>query len=215
VPGAAGDVAAAAAGAGEDGRGDSGDSGEGADTPYALWARRLDRVARASGSIVAWFIVPMVLSLCWEVVARYVFNRPTIWAYDMTFMLYGSFFMLGAAYTLQRKGHVRTDSFYGAWPPRRQALVDLVCYLVMFFPFVAVFAFVGWGYFVKAWAGNETFVSSSWQPLTWPFKLAMPVAGALLLVQGVSECLKCLHTLQTGRWPDARHAGAVAATASA
>ncbi|MBK9133017.1 MAG: TRAP transporter small permease subunit [Betaproteobacteria bacterium] len=172
------------------------------DTAYARGARRLDRVALASGSAVAWLIAPMVLSLCYEVVARYLFNAPTIWAYDMTFMLYGTFFMLGAAYTLQRKGHVRTDSLYAAWKPRRQALVDLGGYLVMFFPFVAVFAFVGWGYFVKAWSTNETFVSSAWQPITWPFKLAMPVAGVLLLLQGTSECLKCLHTLKTGRWPD-------------
>jgi TRAP-type mannitol/chloroaromatic compound transport system permease small subunit len=172
------------------------------DTAPARWARRLDRVALASGSVVAWLIAPMVLSLCYEVVARYLFNAPTLWAYDMTFMLYGSFFMLGAAYTLQRKGHVRTDSLYAAWKPRRQATVDLVAYVVMFFPFVAVFAFVGWGYFVKAWVTNETFVSSAWQPITWPFKLAMPVAGVLLMLQGVSECLKCLHTLKTGQWPD-------------
>jgi len=172
------------------------------DSDLARWARHLDRVALASGSVVAWLIAPMVLSLCYEVVARYVFNKPTIWAYDMTFMLYGTFFMLGAAYTLQRKGHVRTDSFYAAWKPRRQAAVDLAGYLLMFFPFVAVFAFVGWGYFVKAWNTNETFVSSSWQPITWPFKLAMPVAGVLLLLQGVSESLKCLHALRTGAWPD-------------
>jgi TRAP-type mannitol/chloroaromatic compound transport system permease small subunit len=173
-----------------------------ATTAYARAALRLDAVARASGHAVAWLIAPMVLSLCYEVVARYVFNKPTIWAYDMTFMLYGSFFMLGAAYTLQRKAHVRTDSLYAAWRPRRQALVDLTCYLVMFFPFVLVFAFVGWGYFVKAWSTNETFVSSAWQPITWPFKLAMPVAGVLLMIQGVSESLKCLHTLKTGQWPD-------------
>ena len=93
----------------------------------------------------------MVLALTYEVVARYLFNAPTEWAYDMTFMLYGTFFMLGAAFTLQRKGHVRTDSFYTDWSPRRQALTDLVCYLLMFLPFVGVFVFVGWGYFVKAY----------------------------------------------------------------
>jgi TRAP-type mannitol/chloroaromatic compound transport system permease small subunit len=178
-------------------------------TPFASAARRLDRIAHWSGHAVAWLIAPMVLSLCFEVVARYVFNKPTIWAYDMTFMLYGSFFMLGAAYTLQRKGHVRTDSLYAAWKPRRQAAVDLAGYLVMFFPFVAVFALVGWGYFVKAWNTNETFVSSAWQPITWPFKLAMPVAGVLLMIQGASECLKCLHTLETGQWPDRPTSAAV------
>ena len=171
-------------------------------TRMEAWAQRLDQVARRSGQVVAWFIVPMVLSLCWEVVARYVFNAPTQWAYDMTFMLYGSFFMLGAAFTLQRKGHVRTDSFYAEWSPRRQATVDLTCYVLMFLPVAGVFLFVGWGYFVKAWVTNETFVSSAWQPITWPFKLAMPLTGALLLIQGLSECLKCLHTLRTGSWPE-------------
>ncbi len=167
-------------------------------------ALALDHVARFSGRVVAWLIVPMVLSLCYEVVARYVFNAPTQWAYDMTFMLYGTFFMLGAAFTLQRKGHVRTDSLYARWPPRRQAVVDLGGHLLMLLPFASVLLFVGWGYFVKAYVTNETFVSSSWQPITWPFKLAMPLTGLLLLIQGASECLKCVHTLKTGQWPDAR-----------
>ena len=172
------------------------------DSGLAKAAHRLDLIARGSGYLAAWFILPMVLSLTYEVVARYVFNAPTQWAYDMTFMLYGSFFMLGAAYTLQRKGHVRTDSFYTNWSPRRQAATDLVCYLVMFVPFVGLFVFTGWGYFVKAWITKETFVSSSWQPVTWPFKLSMPLAGVLLLIQGTSECLKCLHAIRTGEWPD-------------
>jgi TRAP-type mannitol/chloroaromatic compound transport system permease small subunit len=171
------------------------------DSSLARAARRLDRIAVASGYLAAWLIAPMVLSLCYEVVARYFFNAPTQWAYDMTFMLYGSFFMLGAAYTLQRKGHVRTDSFYADWSPRRQAVVDILGYLLMVVPVAGVFAFVGWGYFVKAYVTNETFVSSAWQPITWPFKLTMPVAGALLLVQTTSELLKCIHTLKTGRWP--------------
>src|SRR5215210_1211523 len=82
--------------------------------------RVLDSISVGSGKLVAWLIIPMVGSLVYEVIARYLFNAPTEWAYDMTFMLYGTFFMLGAAYTLQRKGHVRTDSLYIAWSPRRQ-----------------------------------------------------------------------------------------------
>lgn len=170
-------------------------------TPLLRISRKLDLIAIYSGRLVAWLILPMVLALSYEVVSRYVFNAPTAWAYDMTFMLYGTFFMIGAAFTLQRKGHIRTDSYYGEWSPRRQAWVDLVCYLLMFFPFAAVFAFSGWGYFVKAYTTHETFVSSPWTPLTWPFKMMMPLAGALLIVQGVSECLKCIHAIRTGRWP--------------
>jgi TRAP-type mannitol/chloroaromatic compound transport system permease small subunit len=119
----------------------------------------------------------------------------------MTFMLYGSFFMLGAAFTLQRKGHVRTDSFYAEWSPRTQAIVDLVCYGVIFLPVIYVFTVTGWGYFVKAFTTRETFVTSAWQPITWPFKLTMPLSGTLLLVQGVSECLRCAHAIRAGRWP--------------
>jgi TRAP-type mannitol/chloroaromatic compound transport system permease small subunit len=175
------------------------------DSPLARAARKIDVVAIVSGNVVAWLIVPMVLSLTWEVVSRYVFNAPTIWAYDMTFMLYGTFFMVGAAFTLQRKGHIRTDSYYGEWSPRRQAWVDLVCYVVMFLPFAGVFLFYGWGYFMKAYTTHETFVSSPWSPITWPFKLMMPLAGLLLLIQGASEMLKCLHAVRHGTWPDAAH----------
>lgn len=184
------------------------ESATAADSGLVRLAHRLDQVSIWSGRMAAWLLLPMVLSLCYEVVARYLFNAPTQWAYDMTFMLYGSFFMLGAAFTLQRKGHVRTDSLYANWSVRRQASVDLACYVLMFLPFVGVFLVIGWEYFLKAFLTNETFVSSSWQPITWPFKLSMPLAGALLLVQGVSECLKCIHTLREGRWPDAPDAPA-------
>ena len=166
-------------------------------------ARRLDRVAIVSGHVVAWLIVPMVLALTYEVVARYGFNSPTLWAYDMTFMLYGTFFMLGAAYTLQRKGHIRTDSWYGGWSVKTQAWIDIAGYLLMFMPFAAVFLWTGSGYFWKSFVTNETFVSSPWQPIAWPFKLVMPLTGLLLVIQGTSELLKSMHAARTGQWPDA------------
>lgn len=174
------------------------------DSVWTRIARRLDRIAIWSGRLACFLLVPLVLGLTWEVVARYGFNAPTQWAYDLTFMLYGTFFMLGAAFTLQRKGHVRTDMYYDRWSPRRQAAIDVVCYLVIFIPFVSVFVFTGWGYFWKAFVTGETFVSSAWQPITWPFKLSMPLAGVLLLVQAVSEILKCVHALQFGEWQDGR-----------
>lgn len=173
----------------------------------------LDPVAIWSGKITAWLIVPMVLSLAYEVAARYIFNSPTLWAYDMTFMLYGTFFMLGSAYTLQCKGHIRTDSFYGDWSPRRQGIVDVLCYLVMFMPFVAIFLWSGWGYFLKAFMTDERFVSSPWMPLAWPFKAVMPLTGLLLAIQGVSEICKSLDAAITGRWSNTKapaiHTGGV------
>ena len=153
--------------------------------------RALDTVARAAGKAVAWLILPMVLSLVWEVVARYAFNAPTVWAYDMTFMLYGTFFMLGSAWTLGEGGHIRTDSYYGRWSERTRARVDLVCYVVFFFPAMAVLTWLGWEYFLKSFGQNERIVTSPWLPVVWPFKFVMPATAVLLLVQGVSECIKC------------------------
>jgi len=168
----------------------------------ARFSKVLDQVAIWSGELVSWMIVPMVLSLTYEVVARYGFSAPTLWAYDMTFMLYGSFFMLGAAYTLQRKGHIRTDSFYGSWKPRTKGIVDTCCYIGFFFPFVYIFLITGFEYFWKAFETNEKFVSSPWMPVTWPFKLSMPLMGLLLAIQGVSELAKSIYAARYNRWPD-------------
>ncbi len=106
------------------------------------FSRKLDRITSIAGNIVGWMLIPMILSLAYEVVARYAFSAPTIWAYDMTFMLYGAFFMLGSSYTLKHKGHIRTDMFYDNWSPKKQALVDLACYLILFYPFVLIFTIV-------------------------------------------------------------------------
>ena len=145
----------------------------------------------------------MVGSLVYEVGARYVFDAPTVWAYDMTFMLYGSFFMLGSAYTLMKKGHIRTDSFYGEWSPRTQGWVDVACYLVFFFPALAIFTWTGWDFFHKSWDQSERIVTSPWMPIVYPFKFVLPLAGLLLLVQGISELIKSVHAGMTGEWPDA------------
>ncbi len=162
--------------------------------PRALLAlvRGLDAISIWSGKIVAWLIVPMVLSLVYEVVARYAFNAPTVWAYDMTFMLYGSFFMLGAAYTLQRGGHIRTDNFYGEWSKRRKGWTDAACYLVLFFPAILIFTVLSWDYFLRSLSQAERIVTSPWMPPVYPFKGTMPLAGLLLLLQGASEFLKSL-----------------------
>jgi TRAP-type mannitol/chloroaromatic compound transport system permease small subunit len=164
-------------------------------------SRKIDKATLIIGNIVGWMLIPMILSLAYEVISRYAFGKPTIWAYDMTFMLYGSFFMLGASYTLRKKGHIRTDMFYERWPPRKQAYVDLACYVLFFYPFVLIFTFTGWEYFLKAFLTNERFVSSPWMAITWPFKLVLPCTGFFLGAQGLSEVFKCLIAIKTNRWP--------------
>ena len=162
--------------------------------------RLLDAISLWSGRIVAWLIIPMVLSLVYEVTARYVFDAPTVWAYDMTFMLYGSFFMIGSAYTLQKKGHIRTDFYYAGWSPRTQGWVDAVCYLLLFFPPLIAFLVVGWDFFLKSWGQGERVVTSPWMPVVYPFKLAIPLATLLLLLQGASEFIKSVWAARKGEW---------------
>ncbi|MFO1317697.1 MAG: TRAP transporter small permease subunit [Burkholderiales bacterium] len=154
-------------------------------------AHALDAVTRFVGKAIAWLILPMVGSLVWEVVARYFFDAPTVWAYDMTFMLYGTFFMLGSAWTLQRGGHIRTDVYYGKWSHRTQARVDLACYVVLYFPALLVFFWLGAEYFWKSFQQNERIVTSPWLPIVWPFKFVIPATAALLVLQGIAECIRC------------------------
>ena len=176
-----------------------------AESPFARTVQRLDQVALWSGRIVGWIIVPMVLSLVWEVVARYFFNAPTVWAYDMTFMTYGTFFMLGAAYTLQRGGHIRTNSFYSGWSTRTQGLVDTICYLVFFFPPLLIFLWVTWDYFIVSYNRGERTVTSPWMPVIYPLKFVMPLTCALLLIQGTAELLRSIEAARTGKWIPRRH----------
>ena len=154
-------------------------------------AGAIDALTRFFGKAIAWLVLPMVLSLVWEVVARYFFSAPTVWAYDMTFMLYGTFFMLGSAWTLQRGGHIRTDVYYAKWSKRTQARIDIACYLVLFFPAMVVLGWLCWEYFWKSFQQNERIVTSPWMPIVWPFKFTMPLAAALLVLQGVAECIRC------------------------
>jgi len=166
--------------------------------------RAIDTVSAWSGRIVGWLILPLIFVMTFEVVSRYV-ATPTQWAYDLSYMIYGALFMLGAAYTLYRGAHIRTDFLYQKWSVRTQATVDAICYLFLFFPGIAVFLWLGTEFAWTSWLRNERTVGSSWMPVIYPLKAVIPVAAALLLLQGVSEFLKCVYALRTGRWLAERH----------
>lgn len=167
---------------------------------YLSVIHALDRISLWSGRVVAWLIVPMVASLVYEVVARYLFNAPTVWAYDMTYMLYGAFFMLGAAYTLFKGSHIRTDTFYGRWSPRVQGIVDSVCYLVIFFPPVIALLYLSVPFFWTAWLRGERVVSSPWMPVIYPLKGVITAACILLILQGIAELLRSLWAARHNHW---------------
>lgn len=174
--------------------------GDKAQSGLARLIHLIDRVALASGWLVSWLILPMVMALVYEVVARYFFNAPTIWAYDVTFITYGTFFMLGSAYCLQRSGHIRTDSYYANWSPQRQGLTDFICYILFFFPPLIVFLDVTFDYFWVSLGRDERSVTSPWLPRIWPLKGVMPLTCILLMIQGLAEVLRSYHAWKHGVW---------------
>lgn len=174
------------------------------ENPPPLWllytVTIIDKVVGEwSGKLFAWLVLPMTLGLAYEVFARYMFNAPTIWAYDVTYMLYGSHFMLGAAYALYRGQHIRTDIFYEKFTTRWKGIVDASLYLLLFFPGLIFFMFAGWDEALHAWDIRERSDASPWRPIVYPFKTVVPVAAVLLLIQGISEFFKSTYAAIKGR----------------
>ena len=161
--------------------------------------RAIDRFAELSGVVFAWLMLPLVAAVVIEVVARYAFDSPTLWSFDVTYMLYGAMFMLGAAYALRVGAHIRTDFFWERWSLRTRGVIDTVAYVVFFFPGIALFFWVGWGEAWYAYGIGETSEQTPWRPLLWPLKATIPLAAALLLLQGLSELAKSLYAAVTGR----------------
>lgn len=160
--------------------------------------RALDAVAEWSGQLFCWLIIPLMAAMVYEVIARYFFHAATIWSYDIAYMVYGSHFMLGAAYTLLRGGHIRTDIFYMNWSPRTKGIVDASLYLFLFFPGMVLFFWMGLQEALHSWDIREVSDASPWRPILYPFKMVIPVSAALLILQGTSEFLKSLHAARTG-----------------
>jgi len=160
--------------------------------------RTIDRFTDFTGTLVALLSIPLVLSITYEVVARYVFDAPTTWAYEVTYQLYGTLFMLGAAYALHKGAHIRTDFFWEKFSPRAKGIIDSVSYAVFFFPAFVTLLVISANEAHYAWVIDEVSDQTPWRPLLWPFKTMVPIACLLLLVQGVSEFLKSFYEARTG-----------------
>lgn len=163
--------------------------------------RLIDRISTFVGQAFAWLIVVLALHVCWEVAARYLLNQPSAWAFDMQMMYYGILFMMAGAYTLAKNGHVRGDILYGFLSPRVQAGLDLILFIVFFFPGVIALVWAGWYYAAYSIAIGEHSSLMADGPPIYPFKAFIPVAGAFLLLQGVAEVLRCVLCLRHGAWP--------------
>ena len=161
----------------------------------------VDKISTFVGQAFSWLIVTLTLLISWEVFSRYVMERPHAWAFDVMIMMYGTLFMMAGAYTLSKNGHVRGDVLYGFFPPRLQAGLDLVLYIAFFVPGVIALVWAGYRYAGESWAINEHSNITADGPPIYPFKTVIPVAGAVLLLQGVVEIIRCAICLREGEWP--------------
>ncbi len=152
--------------------------------------RYCEKSTKSIGWISAWFILPLVLSLCYEVFARYVIGRPTIWSYEVSYMLMAAIFLLGAAYTLSEGGHIRIDFLYLKFSPRRQAIVDIIGYLIIFLPVIFIIAYSSVKQAIYSYKISEVSDISPWRPVMWPFRASIALGFVLLTIQGIVEIMK-------------------------
>lgn len=161
----------------------------------------VDKLSTWVGHAFAWCIIAMTFGVSYEVFVRYILASPTTWAFDLSYMMYGTLFMMGGAYTLARDAHVRGDIFYRLWPKRVQATVELILYVVFFFPGVIALVISGWKFAHKSYRWLEVSSMSPSNIPIWQFKFVIPAAGLLLLIQGLAQVCRCIICLRTGEWP--------------
>jgi TRAP-type mannitol/chloroaromatic compound transport system permease small subunit len=161
----------------------------------------IDKISTWIGQFFSWLIVGLTLMISWEVFSRYALDNPHPWAFDVMSMMYGTLFMMAGAYTLSKNGHVRGDVLYGFFPPRLQAWLDLILYLLFFIPGVFALAWAGYGFAADSWAISEHSNVTANGPPVYPFKTILPIAGAFLFAQGLVEIVRCIVCIKQGEWP--------------
>jgi len=165
----------------------------------------IDQLSRSVGHAFAWCIIILTFGTSYEVFMRYVLNDPTACAFDLSYLMYGALFFMGGAYTLSRDAHVRGDVFYRLWAPRTQAWLEVVLYILFFFPGVVSLMIAGGPYAYDSFRIREASVNSPIGVPVWPLKMLLPVAGLLLTLQGIAEILRCVLCIRNGRWPQRLH----------
>ena len=165
----------------------------------------IDQLSKTIGHIFSWCIIMLMLGTTWEVFVRYAMDDPTSWAFDWSYIMYGGLFYMAGAYTLSRGGHVRADMFSRLLPVRTQAGIELVLYIVFFFPGVLSLVYSGWSYGNDAMRIREMSINSPVGIPIWQIKMLIPVGGALVALQGVAEVLRCIVCLRDGDWAPRLH----------
>lgn len=155
----------------------------------------VERLTGVVGLVIAWVVFPLILASVYEVVARYVFNAPTIWAFELGYMAMGVHALMGAAFTLRERAHIRIDVVYSHFPDKLKAVIDTLGYAVLFLPVVGWVSFGLWEYWVEAYVNGEHSGQSAWNPIIWPFRLTFFIGFLLLALQELAELIKCMRFL--------------------
>ncbi len=159
----------------------------------------LDRISGTAGAIAAWLVIPLIAASCYEVFSRYVLGAPTFWAFEAGYMVMGAHFLIGLAYTLRQREHVRVDFLYAAVSPSKRALIDAFTYVVLVLPVAGWLTAGLWGKVQSAYESQERTGMSAFNPVIWPFRLIMCTAFALLFLQALAELLRCYEVLRKPR----------------
>src|SRR6266446_6387512 len=165
----------------------------------------IDGISTWVGKAAAWLIIGLMTVVCVEVFKRYILNAPTAWIFDLDNMLYGTLFMLCGAYTLAQNAHVRGDFLYSSMRPRTQAGLDIALYVIFFFPGIAALIYAGYDYAAISWRIAEHSNVTAEGPPVYQFKTVIPIAGVLVMLQGIAELVRCVVCLKTGEWPSRLH----------
>jgi len=162
----------------------------------------VDSISTWCGKASSWLIILLTVGVCIEVFKRYILNAPTAWSFDADYMTYGVLFMMCGAYTLAQDGHVRGDFLYSSMRPRTQAALDLVLYIIFFLPGIVALSYAGWDFAHASWVIREHVNDTADGPPVYHFKTVIPIAGTLVLLQGLAEIVRCVMCLKTGEWPE-------------
>jgi len=166
------------------------------------FVRVIERITGSAGLLIAWVVFPLILASVYEVFARYVLNAPTIWAFELGYMAMGIHAMIGAAFALRERAHIRIDVIYVRFTDKTKAIIDTAGYLILFMPVICWVSLGLWDYWVEAYVNNEHSGQSAWNPIIWPFRLTFFIGFFLLALQGIAELIKCFQFLtgRTDKW---------------
>jgi TRAP-type mannitol/chloroaromatic compound transport system permease small subunit len=152
------------------------------------------------GRAFGWCILILTLSVSYEVFVRYVLNSPTVWSMDMMIQMYGALFLMAGPYALAQDAHVRGDFIYRLFPVKIQASLDMTLYILFFFPGMIALFWFGWEIAADSWRYKEVSWNSPARIQIYFFKTLIPIAGFLLILQGMAEIVRCFRAIREGKW---------------